>query len=55
MDEEKKKKLNEAIQTLFECCDDNYSDCRNCPLYQNVCWVSVHDSARPPYSWWEID
>ena len=50
----KKKKINDAIQTLFECCDDN-SDCRNCPLYQNICWGLLYDSARPPYSWQLID
>lgn len=54
MDEEKKKQINNAIKTLFECCDDNV-DCRNCPLYQNICWGLGYDDVKPPYSWQLID
>lgn len=55
MDDDKKKQINDAIKTLFECCDDNYSDCRNCPLYQNICWGIGYEDARAPYSWQLIE
>ena len=45
----------DAIKTLFECCDDNYSDCRNCPLYQNICWGIDYEDVRAPYSWQLIE
>lgn len=37
MIESEKKKIREAIITLINVCDDNISNCEECPLF------SVHD------------
>ena len=53
MDEEKKKKINEAIHLMEELCEEYrnidgvcYDDC---PMYRNC------HCGEPVVAWWEID
>lgn len=53
MDDEMKKKLNQAIAVIRDYCDEK-RNCDGCPL-QDIFCDSDFDDERPPYGWTDIE